>query len=465
MLRLPAGSSRGFAIPLQRPPTVGLRSQSSRQLPVLRYAVRKVICARAEISSDSHRPKRWQQVVAGSLLAAYLWACPCTDAVASVGLASIRQAEEVVGKISNGTSGRTFYRFLDKVFSVVTGQTAAVSPEALEKDLKKVISGDEQVREEWKKEFVGRLRNVATSVAEFDPFSFTKSAGTTVQGLIEAAGGAAENFAAYELSSLVSLGERWFVFTPIVAIPMAIEMNRVRRSRLQASDDTAAETEEEVFLKGELVRQELRRLALKSQLLNLVVSMGDLALQPSRNSSLIQSKQLRTVVEELAELNTATGDADVVGNWRLIYVSERQEARPRAQPEFDRIAGFELRNYHQSFTLGNSASSSSPGPGAVHNSAELDLGPLGVLGIAIQGRWESLQEGQSALVSFDHISVVPKQILGRQVGPGLPAVTVGLPTGVQQTGELQLLYVDDRIRINRGASGQLYVFQLAESAS
>ncbi|KAH8964721.1 hypothetical protein BDL97_04G081800 [Sphagnum fallax] len=304
-------------------------------------------------------------------------------------------------------------KVVEKVVTVVSGQTL-VDPIALEKEVKEILQGE---------------------------------------------------FAAFELSALVGLGERWLIYIPLVILPMAWEEER----RLLS---------EETQVKAERVRRELERIELKASLLEVIKSLDEIATQSRRGAISDIVEKLRVVCPpyetKLAPSDTGstigtTGPndsftyipalPDLDGDWCLIY---RSESNGAGEELGFGISGIDVKNVRQQVrhreAADRVASKALQSSLVAKNVAEIRLGQLGVVEVAIQGSWERLNNGQAGLLSFDTIMARPREILGNRVSDELPAVQIPLPEQLQQTAEWEVLYLDESLRINRSQQGQLFIF-------
>ncbi|KAH8964726.1 hypothetical protein BDL97_04G081800 [Sphagnum fallax] len=331
-------------------------------------------------------------------------------------------------------------KVVEKVVTVVSGQTL-VDPIALEKEVKEILQGE---------------------ISNFTPESTTESLVASFQGFAETA---AERFAAFELSALVGLGERWLIYIPLVILPMAWEEER----RLLS---------EETQVKAERVRRELERIELKASLLEVIKSLDEIATQSRRGAISDIVEKLRVVCPpyetKLAPSDTGstigtTGPndsftyipalPDLDGDWCLIY---RSESNGAGEELGFGISGIDVKNVRQQVrhreAADRVASKALQSSLVAKNVAEIRLGQLGVVEVAIQGSWERLNNGQAGLLSFDTIMARPREILGNRVSDELPAVQIPLPEQLQQTAEWEVLYLDESLRINRSQQGQLFIF-------
>ncbi|KAH8964720.1 hypothetical protein BDL97_04G081800 [Sphagnum fallax] len=320
-------------------------------------------------------------------------------------------------------------KVVEKVVTVVSGQTL-VDPIALEKEVKEILQGE---------------------------------------------------FAAFELSALVGLGERWLIYIPLVILPMAWQMraqSNARAEDLRAREEERRLLSEETQVKAERVRRELERIELKASLLEVIKSLDEIATQSRRGAISDIVEKLRVVCPpyetKLAPSDTGstigtTGPndsftyipalPDLDGDWCLIY---RSESNGAGEELGFGISGIDVKNVRQQVrhreAADRVASKALQSSLVAKNVAEIRLGQLGVVEVAIQGSWERLNNGQAGLLSFDTIMARPREILGNRVSDELPAVQIPLPEQLQQTAEWEVLYLDESLRINRSQQGQLFIF-------
>ncbi|BBM96767.1 hypothetical protein MPTK1_1g00550 [Marchantia polymorpha subsp. ruderalis] len=416
-------------------------------------------------------------------------------------LGQIRQAGQIFERAVEGLSkirfdGEAGVQVLDKALTVVTGSTI-VDPEVLDQKVEAFIRGETDIPEELRKTVTETLQgswsNLIDVVTNFNPGAWSESAGASIQTFLEAG---LERFAAFEISALVTLGERWLILTPLVVLPMAWQMKRNKdKSDERAREDQikSDEISAEAQVRGERVKRELERIELRMLLLDAVNSLGEMALQPPRirgESGLIR-RRIQEILERLQALNpvndtlllipevassiSASSDPNepmayiaptptIDGDWRLIYVSETGDNG--GDQELPQLPGIALDNIRQrvwqSSSMRSAVVNDLTSPLSARNTAEVRFGPFGVLEIAVQGVWENLADGQMALVSFDTFSARPLEVFGNKILNDLPQFDIAIPRSLQQRAEWGVLYVDNHIRINRGRRGQLFLFSRAD---
>ena len=88
------------------------------------------------------------------------------------------------------------------------------------------------------------------------------------------------------------------------------------------------------------------------------------------------------------------------------------------------------------------------------------LGPLGVVEVSVEGTWKNLKNGKgSAFVSFQTLSARPVEIFGSYLREDLPPLGVSIPSTLQTSGQWETVYLDNSLRINKGSTGRIFLFQ------
>ncbi|KAH7426854.1 hypothetical protein KP509_10G019900 [Ceratopteris richardii] len=404
-------------------------------------------------------------------------------------LGSIRQAALFLERLGGSTPAKV----LDKVVTVISGQ-AVVTPETVEQ-LKSIL--EEKDPEDWKRDITNGVETLWSTavdvISHFDPISLLETTGNSIQGLVEAG---AERFAAFELSALVSLGERWILWTPFVILPMYWQMTKNKNDELASGSSSKSQVEitelsEEAIAKAARVKNELERIELKASLLDLVYSLGKLTWQSNRTDENPKRKQIDEILARLQVLNPTSAIAleivplapdgtaespyvqpliDVDGDWNLIYVSQAPSQPEQTQfPQLLNlnIPGIELSNMQQKLWR-KSLKTSIPTNDSeaqlllAKNTAQIRLGPLGVMEISVQGSWENQNNGESALVTFHTFSAKPVEVLGSHIRGDLPPLDLAIPSTFRTSGEWKTVYLDNSLRINRGRTGQLFLFRKSQ---
>ncbi|GAX81838.1 hypothetical protein CEUSTIGMA_g9266.t1 [Chlamydomonas eustigma] len=99
---------------------------------------------------------------------------------------------------------------------------------------------------------------------------------------------------------------------------------------------------------------------------------------------------------------------------------------------------------------------------SMNNSAVFRFGPLGSWKVTVSGGWSAA--GSSALVTFDTFSIKPVSFLGLET-QDLPELSVPIPELLRSQSSWHTTYLDQDLRISRGANGSLFVFKRVPASS
>ncbi|XP_002982301.2 uncharacterized protein LOC9660911 [Selaginella moellendorffii] len=342
-------------------------------------------------------------------------------ATAALSNAQVKQAEMLIERLSTRL---TTDKVLDKITTVIAGQTP-VEPDILDKQLKAITTGEDYNSwEELRTEFVRNASNLWTSsydlLTNFNPFEL----GHWVGGLIE---DFAERFAAWELSSLVAIGERWVIWTPLVVLTMAWQMSKNRNQNGEATESQTLVPP--VTEKQKQVRKEIERMKLRCSLLQEVGAI--------KGSATIQAivKQLQMVG---SMFDDETAMENINGSWQLLYASQEPAI-------FSRLPGLEISNLEQKFSRRSNDQTLT-----IHNLALLRLPGVGAVRVELKGVWNK----STGMVVFDEVSA--GRAFESPVSWDLTRITLALP--VPRSERWELLYMDDVIRVNQGDDSHLYIY-------
>ena len=140
----------------------------------------------------------------------------------------------------------------------------------------------------------------------------------------------------------------------------------------------------------------------------------------------------------------------LLGTWDLIYASEGTVVTRRIPAPWP----VGIRRVWQRLTQSAQASA----PIAAENGAVVSLPLLGELTAIAQGGWQPYEEAESARVSFGAFSLQPTRLLGI-TGLHLPQITLPIFEALRREALWITSYLDDDLRIGRGVTGNLFVFQ------
>ncbi|MFH7242343.1 MAG: PAP/fibrillin family protein [Spirulina sp.] len=140
----------------------------------------------------------------------------------------------------------------------------------------------------------------------------------------------------------------------------------------------------------------------------------------------------------------------LLGTWDLIYASQGTVVT-RRMPTLWPVG---IRRVWQRLTQSSQATA----PIAAENGAVVSLPLVGELTAIAQGLWRPYEEAESASVSFGAFSLQPTRLLG-VAGLHLPKLTLPIFETLRREALWITSYLDDDLRVGRGATGNLFVFQ------
>jgi hypothetical protein len=140
----------------------------------------------------------------------------------------------------------------------------------------------------------------------------------------------------------------------------------------------------------------------------------------------------------------------LLGTWDLIYASQGTVVTRRLPT----IGPVNIRRVWQRLTQSSQASA----PIAAENGAVVSLPLVGELTAIAQGLWQPYEEAESASVSFGAFSLQSTRLLG-VAGLHLPKLTLPIFEALRREALWITSYLDDDLRVGRGVTGNLFVFQ------
>lgn len=198
------------------------------------------------------------------------------------------------------------------------------------------------------------------------------------------------------------------------------------------------------------------RTSLKAQLLTQIEALGTQnALFPSETEAIDQR------IEQLEQHNPVPHplhpDAlpQLLGHWQLIYASRGTVVTRRLTPFASGLAatGITIEQIWQTLT------SAGTGTIVAENGADLKVPLLGNWRLRAAGKWDwQDQEGQVAIVAFDAFAVQARQVLGQPQWQ-FPELKIPVLEFLRNQAWWKTSYLDADLRVGRGATGNLFVFQ------
>lgn len=161
------------------------------------------------------------------------------------------------------------------------------------------------------------------------------------------------------------------------------------------------------------------------------------------------------IIQQLEEINptpqplNSTNFPHLFTDWELIYAS-RGTVVTRNLASIP-AWGVKIKRVWQTLGKGKEGTISSS------NAAEIELALLGKYKIQADGIWQLDPDEQVAKVTFDTFSVQAIKLLGIS-SLNLPELKIPVLEFMRSQAYWKTSYLDDEIRIGRGATGNIFVF-------
>ncbi len=195
------------------------------------------------------------------------------------------------------------------------------------------------------------------------------------------------------------------------------------------------------------------RQALKSELLQRVEVLGlQQAIFPSSEESIdkivIQLENVNPTPQPLSSLSLPT----LEGDWQLIYASKGTVVTRQLASKSEFLGGIKIKRVGQTLIAGNVTKVNTT------NAAVFELPLLGEWMVQAHGVWTWGVDEKTAIVCFDAFSVQATQLFGMSSW-SLPQLKIPVLEFLRNEAVWITSYLDEEIRIGRGATGNLFVFR------
>jgi len=208
-----------------------------------------------------------------------------------------------------------------------------------------------------------------------------------------------------------------------------------------------------IMKKTKLINDNTNRLSLRIQLLQQIEALDpQQAIFPSPNESIDR------IVQQLENINPLTQPLNpdylpyLIGEWQLIYASRGTVVTRRVAsiPQWGTV--IKIERVWQTLVVENNHKI------AAVNAAILDLSWLGKWQLQANGIWVWDTPEQIAKVSFNSFSVQAKQLFGWS-NWSWPELQIPVLEWLRSEAVWITSYLDEEIRVGRGATGNLFVFR------
>jgi hypothetical protein len=202
-----------------------------------------------------------------------------------------------------------------------------------------------------------------------------------------------------------------------------------------------------------MVENDATRFALKTELLQRVEALGlQQALFPS------DGEPIDEIVQQLESINPIPHPLhpdhlpSLLGNWQLVYASKGTVVTRQVASIPDFGGTITIKRVWQRLVAGGT------GKISASNSALLDLPLLGEWQLRADGVWTWGASEQMAKVTFDSFSMQATKPFGMESW-SLPELKIPVLEFLRNEAEWTTSYLDQEIRVGRGATGNLFVFR------
>lgn len=202
-----------------------------------------------------------------------------------------------------------------------------------------------------------------------------------------------------------------------------------------------------------MVKDDATRIALKTQLLQHIENVG---LQQSLFP--ISNEPIDKIVQKLEEINPIPYPLQsnyisfLFGNWELIYASRGTVVTRQIALIPDFWGGIKIKRVWQTLVVESDRKISAS------NSAKLELFLLGEWQLQAEGLWKWDRDEQTANVSFNSFSIQAIKPFGFS-NLSFTELKIPVVEFLQKEALWITSYLDEEIRIGRGATGNLFVFR------
>jgi len=202
-----------------------------------------------------------------------------------------------------------------------------------------------------------------------------------------------------------------------------------------------------------MVKDDATRIALKTELLQRVEALGlQQALFPSNGEPIDE------IVRQLESLNPIPRPlhlnhlSSLLGSWQLVYASKGTVVTRQLASIPDFGGTINIKRVWQSLVAGGT------GKISASNGAFLNLPLVGECRLQADGVWTWGADERMAKVTFDSFSMQATKPFGMETW-SFPELKIPVLEFLRNEAEWTTSYLDQEIRVGRGATGNLFVFR------
>ncbi|MEP0859676.1 PAP/fibrillin family protein [Trichocoleus sp. DQ-U1] len=203
----------------------------------------------------------------------------------------------------------------------------------------------------------------------------------------------------------------------------------------------------------DMVGDDATRFALKTELLQRVEALGlQQALFPSDEEPIDAIVQQLEKINSIPQLLHPNHLPTLLGNWQLVYAS-RGTVVTRQLASIPNFGGtINIKRVWQRLVAGCTRKI------FASNGAFLDLPLLGEWRLQADGVWILGADEKTAKVTFDSFSMQATKLFSRESW-SFPELKISVLEFFRNQAEWTTSYLDEEIRVGRGATGNLFVFR------
>ena len=203
-----------------------------------------------------------------------------------------------------------------------------------------------------------------------------------------------------------------------------------------------------------MIEDNTARFALKTELLSRIDKLGlQQSLFPTSDELLDKLVQQLESISPILQPLQPNYLPSLLGNWQLIYASQGTIVTRQIASIPDFWSAIKIKRVWQTLT-----SNSNTRNILASNSAQLELPILGEWQLQASGHWKWNTDEKTATVSFDSFSIQAIKPFGLS-NWSFPELKIPVLEFLQKEALWITSYLDQEIRIGRGATDNLFVFR------
>lgn len=203
-----------------------------------------------------------------------------------------------------------------------------------------------------------------------------------------------------------------------------------------------------------MIEDNTERFALKTELLSRIEKLGlQQSLFPTSDELIDKLVQQLESISPILQPLQPNYLPSLLGNWQLIYASQGTIVTRQIASIPDFWGAIKIKRVWQTLTSGSNTRNI-----LASNSAQLELPILGEWQLQASGHWKWNTDDKTATVSFDSFSIQATKPFGLS-NWSFPELKVPVLEFLQKEALWITSYLDQEIRIGRGATDNLFVFR------